>query len=65
MAKRTDDILEKEATRIGYETMIAELQQLIDGGLSGPQAVAVTDQHGKIRERLEQLLGGGNGGVAS
>lgn len=58
MAKRTEDLLEKEATRIGYETMLADLQQLVEAGLSEAQRIAIADQQGKIRERLTQLQGG-------
>ncbi len=55
MARKKDDYLTKEAQRIGYQKMLADIESLLQSELSEPQRIALTDQQRKIEEMLSAL----------
>jgi hypothetical protein len=55
MAKKQEDYLITEAKRIGFQTMLGDIEQLLTAELSQPQRVALSDQQTKIKEMLSAL----------
>jgi hypothetical protein len=55
MAKKQEDYLITEAKRIGFQTMLGDIEQLLTAELSQPQRVALSDQQTKIKELLTAL----------
>jgi hypothetical protein len=55
MAKKQEDYLETEAKRLGLQTMLADIEELLTSALSQAQKVALSDQQTKIKELLSNL----------
>jgi hypothetical protein len=55
MAKKQDEYLEVEAKRIGLQTMLGEIEELLTSQLSQAQKIALNDQQTKIKDLLNSL----------
>jgi hypothetical protein len=55
MAKKPEDYLITEAKRIGLQTMLGEIEELLTTQLSQAQKIALNDQQTKIKDLLNSL----------
>jgi hypothetical protein len=55
MAKKQEEYITVEATRIGYQIMLGEIEELLTTELSQAQKISLNDQQSRLKELLNTL----------